>query len=121
MPKDEKMTIDERYKYLRKMKKRYQKASRKEKSSLLNEMTKVTDMHRKALIRVLKSDLQRKPRHKQRERSCKGDVAYAVGLIAESLDYVCPERLQPNFSTSKNGMEHLSDEKQSGQNGGQCQ
>ena len=38
MTMEEQMTIDERYKYLRKMQARYRKASRSEKSTLLDEM-----------------------------------------------------------------------------------
>ena len=52
MPTD-KMTVDERRKYLRTMKKRYGKTSRKEKKQLLDEMEIVTGQHRKSLIRLL--------------------------------------------------------------------
>ena len=45
------MTIDERRKYLQKVQGRYKKASRKEKSRLLDEMDAVTGPHRKSLIR----------------------------------------------------------------------
>ena len=41
MPYDDKMTVDERRKYLSRMKKRYDKADRKEKSRLLDEMVAV--------------------------------------------------------------------------------
>ena len=59
--KDE-MNIDERYKYLRVMKKRYSKAGRKEKARLFNEMAAVTKLHRKSLIRLINSNLERAPR-----------------------------------------------------------
>jgi len=36
MPTEDKMTIDERYKYLRRMQKRYKKAGRKERQELLD-------------------------------------------------------------------------------------
>ena len=51
MSNEEEMTIDERWKYLRKMKKRYVEADRKEQGRLLDEMEAVTGMHRKSLIR----------------------------------------------------------------------
>lgn len=38
MPTEERMTVNERHKYLHVMKSRYQKASRKEQSALLTEM-----------------------------------------------------------------------------------
>ena len=54
MSTDEKMTIDERVKYLRVMKKRYAKASRKEKGRLLDEMETVTGYNRKYLVQQLR-------------------------------------------------------------------
>ncbi len=45
MSTEDKMTIDERLKYLRMMKKRYVKAARKEKGRLLDEMQAVTELH----------------------------------------------------------------------------
>jgi len=52
MSTEEKMTIDERRKYLCKMRKRYVKATQTEKGLLLNEMQAVTELHRKSLIRL---------------------------------------------------------------------
>jgi len=50
MSTEETMTIDERYKYLRCMKRRYRKANRKERSRLLDEMEAVAGLHRKSLF-----------------------------------------------------------------------
>lgn len=94
---DEKMTIDERRKYLKKMQKRYWEAKRQEKSKLLDEMEVVTELHRSSLSRLLKSDLERQPRRKQRGSRYGADVSYALRVIAESLDHICAERLQPNL------------------------
>jgi len=69
MSTEDKMTIDERQKYLRKMKKRYVQASRKEKGQLLDEMEAVTELHRKSLIRLMNGSLERKPRCRQRGRT----------------------------------------------------
>jgi len=52
MPNDDRMTIDERLKYLRIRQKSYYKASRKEKGELLDEMRSVTCLHRKHLIHL---------------------------------------------------------------------
>ena len=57
MSTDDKMTIDERWKYLRRMQKRYLKAKRAERGRLLDEMETVTEQHRKSLIRCMGSDL----------------------------------------------------------------
>ena len=96
MSEDE-MTIDERYKYLRKQQKRYKKASREEKSRMLDEMEEVTGLHRKSLIRHMNGELKRKPRSREREKSYKGDVTLALKVVAESMDWICAERLQPNL------------------------
>ena len=94
---DEKMSIDERYKYLRMMQKRYKKADRGGKSELLDEMGAVTDLHRKHLIRLMSSPVERQPRQRQRGRSYGPEVSRTVGVIAESLDHICAERLKPNL------------------------
>lgn len=97
MSTDDKMTIDERWKYLRKVQPRYLRASRKERGKLLDEMQAVTEQDRKTLIRRMKSDLVRKPRKRQRGRTYGADVDDALRVIYESLDYVCAERLTPNL------------------------
>ena len=97
MPIEDKMTIDERRKYLHMMRKRYVDATRKERSQLLDEMQAVTAMHRKALIRLMKGPLARKARVKQRGVSYGADVDAALRVIAESLDWLCAERLTPNL------------------------
>jgi len=98
MSPEERMTIDERRKYLHKMRIRYWQAQRrKERSQLLDEMEAVTELHRKSLLRLIHGELARKPRRKQRGKTYGSDVKAAVGVIAHSLDYPCAERLQPNL------------------------
>jgi hypothetical protein len=94
---DDQMTVDERRKYLRKMQKRYQKASRRERSGLLDEMEAVLGQHRKSLIRHMNGSLERKVRRRQRGRSYGADVDDALRVIAESVDYICAERLTPSL------------------------
>jgi hypothetical protein len=94
---EDKMTIDERRKYLHKMRKRYRKANRKEKGRLLDEMEQVTELHRKYLIELLQGDLKRNPRRRQRGRTYGSEVDDALRVIHESLDYICAERLTPNL------------------------
>jgi hypothetical protein len=95
---EENMTIDERRKYLRKMKTRYAKARRRERSRLLDEMEAVTGLHRKSLIRLLGGTLERKARTRQRSATYDTEVEYAVRIIAESLDHICAERLTPSLA-----------------------
>ena len=59
MSEDEKMSINERRKYLGLIQKRYIKASKVERTQLLDEMEAVTDLHRKSLIRLMASDMKR--------------------------------------------------------------
>jgi hypothetical protein len=94
---DDEMTIDERRKYLRKMQKRYAKAGRKEKGELLDEMEEVTGLHRKYLIQLIKGDLKRKSRCRQRGRTYGAQVDDALRVIDESFDHICAERLTPNL------------------------
>ncbi len=60
-------------------------------------MVEVTGLHRKSLIRLMRSDLKRKPRQRQRGRTYGSDVDDALRVIAESMDYICAERLRPNL------------------------
>jgi hypothetical protein len=97
MSTDDHMTIDERYKYLRCMKKRYRQANREGRGCLLDEMQAVTGLHRKSLIRLINGSLTRKPRRRERGRTYGGDVESALCIIAESFDHICAERLTPNL------------------------
>ncbi len=95
---EDRMTIDERRKYLRKMQERYLQANRKERGHLLDEMETVTELHRKSLVRLMRSSLARQPRRRQRSRTYGPEVDDALRVIAESTDYICAERLTPNLS-----------------------
>jgi hypothetical protein len=97
MSHSEDMTIDERRKYLRTMKKRYIKANRKAKGRLLDEMEAVTGLDRKTLIRLMNGSLKRKRRSTQRGRTYGPQVDDALRIIHESYDYICAERLTPNL------------------------
>jgi hypothetical protein len=97
MPGEEKMTLNERRKYLRLIKRRYVKASKLERGRLLDEMEAVTALHRKSLIRLMSGSLERKVRRKQRGRTYGPKVDDALRVISESHDYICAERLQPTL------------------------
>ncbi len=67
MAETDAMDVNERRKYLNKMRNRYWQAKQKsERSQLLNEMEQVTGLHRKSLLRLIGGDLARQPRRKQR-------------------------------------------------------
>jgi hypothetical protein len=64
MPIDDKMSVDERCKYLKLVAPRYAKAGRVERSALLTEMAAVTGLHRKSLLRLLHGPtLERAPKN----------------------------------------------------------
>ena len=97
MPIDERMTVDERRKYLKVVALRYAKAGRGQRSALLTEMEAVTGLHRKSLLRLLHGPtLERTPKRRRIQGRRYGpEVAGVVRVVWESLDYVCAERLTP--------------------------
>ncbi len=97
MPDQDAMTIDERRKYLRIVWPRYKKADRHGRGVLLGEMQAVTGLERKTLIRLMHGSLERRPRQRHRGRTYGAEVDDALRVIAESYDYICAERLQPNL------------------------
>jgi hypothetical protein len=97
MTTEEKMPVDDRFKYLGRVKPRYVQAGRKERGRLLDEMEAMTGLHRKSLIRLINGDLKRKPRRRERGRTYGPEVDDALRVIARSMNYICAERLTPNL------------------------
>ena len=100
------MSINARYEYLRVMQIKYQSApDRKTKSRLLDEMESVTHLGRKYLTALMNGPpIQRHQRSRERQRVYDDKVAQAVEMVADTLDWICPERLQP---TLRQTAEHL--------------
>jgi hypothetical protein len=98
MTTNDKMTIDEVYKYLRRMRPQYEKSSQTEKGRMLDDMERVTGRHRKSLIRLLRGSLERQPRQKRRSPSYKGDFDAVLRCIYESYGRICAERLHPTLT-----------------------
>ena len=96
MPDAERMTVDERRKCLKRMRGRYLAATREERGRLLDELSELTGLHRKSVVRLLKGpSLERQPRQRQRGREYGAAVDDALRVIWETLDHVCAERLTP--------------------------
>jgi hypothetical protein len=97
MPDNERMSVNERRKYLKLVMPRYIQARGKGRSQLLTEMVEVTGLHRKSLIRLMNlPSLERVPRKMRlKARRYGAAVAEVVRIVWESLDYVCAERLTP--------------------------
>jgi hypothetical protein len=92
------LTLDERRKYLKRVWPRYLQSDRRQRSNLLTEMEQVTAMHRKSIIRLMKStSLERKKRNTPRPPSYGKEVRQIVVLVWESLDYICAQRLVPQL------------------------
>jgi len=94
----EQMDTNERFKYLRMEKERYEQANRKGKSYLLDEMQAITGLHRKYLItRMNRPGPYRKKRWRERSRLYGAEVEQAIALIGNTLDWICPERIKPTL------------------------
>ena len=65
---------------------------------------KMTIDERRKYLRLMKWPLIRKQRRKQRGRTYGPQVDDALRVIAESLDYVCAERLTPNLDAGRSGV-----------------
>jgi len=105
MAPEDKMSVDERRKYLHKVQERYERADRTEKGALLDEMMAVTGLHRKSIARLMGQSLARRERCRQRGRSYGAEVDDALRVIVEAYSDICAERLQPNLAAM---VEHLA-------------
>src|SRR3989440_11715493 len=100
MPTEDEMTVNERRKYLKRMKPLYLKAKKAERSRLLTEMEQVSGLHRKSLSRLLHAQsLERKKRQSARCPSYGKEVEEVIVSVWERLDYICAERLTPVLLT----------------------
>ncbi len=98
MPTEDEMNVNERRKYLKRMKVRYLAAKRVERGRLLTEMEQVTGLHRKSLTRLMHgASLERKRRQTPRARSYGLAVEQVIVRVWESRDYICAERLTPGL------------------------
>lgn len=110
---EDEMTLNERRKYLKKMWPRYAQADRSGRNGLLTEMEAVTGMHRKSLIRLMRSAhtgaLERKKAKTLRPTTYGRDVQAVVGLVWESLDYICAERLTPQLLSTARHLDRFGE------------
>jgi hypothetical protein len=84
------MSLEARREHLQRMRLTYRVAPRSEKSKLLDEMERVTQMHRKNLVRLLKGpSLERQKRRQERHKTYRADNQDLLEIICESFDYPC--------------------------------
>ena len=76
---------------------RYLRANKTEKQKMLDEFTSATGYHRKYAVRVLKNQVQKRPRWKKPGRKAiyRGEVIQALENIWETYGRICSKRLQP--------------------------
>ena len=96
---EEEMTINAQFEYLRVMQAKYRMAAdRKTKSELLDQMESVTHLGRKYLIALMNGPpLRRRKRCRERQRVYDDEVTQAIEGVADALDWICAERLQPTL------------------------
>ena len=82
--------------YAQAIRDRYRKATKEEKTKILDEFTKATCLHRKAAIRLLNRD--NKPlvlRRRGRPQKYSHEIVAALKTAWEAEDYLCSKRLHP--------------------------
>lgn len=106
MPEQDRLEIKARFKTYEKCQREYRKATRSEKTALLNSWVPILGVHRKALIRRLNGSCERKARQNQRKRSYGSQVDDALRVISEAHNHICPELLQPNLVSMAETLAH---------------
>ena len=92
----DKMTVEERYKVIRRVRAAYQRASCGEKMQMLSTLQRATGLSRKHLIDLVNGPgPERKRRRQGRGRKYSGWVDDAIRLIGRLLNWICAERLKP--------------------------
>jgi hypothetical protein len=93
-------------KYLRQLRTRYRKASRPERSAILDEFAKTTGYHRKHAIAVLNGSRERTSTPIRRPRKAKygAEEAEAIMVLAEIFDNICSKRLRAAMDVELPGL-----------------
>ena len=85
---------------------RYLQAPKKEKTKILDEFTKVTGYHRKAIIRLLHRVNQPNANRKRgRPHQYSAAVVGALRIAWEATDRLCSKRLHPFLTRASQGFE----------------
>ena len=97
----DKMTVEERYKIIRRVRATYRRASRGEKMQMLNTLQAATGLSRKHVIDLVNgAGPERKRRRRERGRKYSARVDDAIRLIGRLLNWICAERLKPALSAT---------------------
>ena len=109
------MTKQHDTKYLASLKARYAKASKKERSQILDEFVATTGYHRKYAIAVLRGKRQRAtgPIRRPRRAYYTAEDAHTILVLADLFDQICSKRLRAAMDNElgklyKNGFLRIS-------------
>jgi transposase InsO family protein len=105
----EMMSIDERYKAIRRVASRYQAANRQEKGHMLDVLVSQTGLHRKSLLRLLRQPEgpQRHPQRRRRAHTYGGAFDDAIRVVGRALNWVCAERMHGSLLASAEHLAHF--------------
>ena len=81
--------------YAQAVKERYRRTNKAEKTKILDEFTKTTGLHRKAVIRLLNYRRLTPGKTQGRPKMYGAVVAEALRFVWESSDRLCSKRLKP--------------------------
>jgi hypothetical protein len=95
MMKDRKMSQKSKREVVERLRPRYLRASRVEKTKMLDEFVALSGMHRKSAIRLLAHGYQRGQERRGRKRRYTGAVVAALADIWRICGCICGKRLQP--------------------------
>jgi len=93
-------------KYLRLLRERYRKASRKERSAILDEFVKTTGYHRKHAIALLNGRRKRcqRPIKRPRRAVYGSEEAKALFILSQLFDHINSKRLRKALDTELQGL-----------------
>lgn len=96
------MEVSDRYLYLRRLKPHYRRAGRKLKEEILDAAERMTELNRKYIITLLNGRAgphkKSSSTRKRRERTYDDQVDQAIAVIADTLDWICSDRLRPTLA-----------------------
>ncbi len=89
------MDVNARKQYMRKLKKIYRQASKKEKSQILDEYCRNTGQNRKYAIAKINSKIPKEPKQRKRPKKYGANIKYPLVKIWKIFDKACGQRLKP--------------------------
>lgn len=99
MMKGQKMSQQSKRELVERLRDRYLRGGRKEKTKILDEFVAVTGFHRKHAIRVLQKGYGRERERRGRKRVYTGSVVEALVSVWRVAGCICGKRLQPFLPT----------------------